>query len=287
MSNIDIGDMKVFVNVVEAGSISAAAQQLGHLQSNVTVKIKKIEHHYDTELLLRRSKGVVTTQAGQTIYHQYKKLLLLWEETENSLPLKQKKVLRFGITAPIRGNHVSALMQEMYIHYPQLIPTIKTGFTRILEKEIEEGDIDIGFLFGDAVNKNLHYYPNGEEQLVLVGKHIRPTLPETLANNNMLCLSDQSCYLDVLKRLYEELHIVQTEYIQISEMEELINLSQVGLGISLIPKNLIHQYQVQHYMVLEGKMSRSMKSYIVTRKQYQLSVMERSFIALVKSKSLL
>ena len=42
--NIDISDIKCFVNVAELKSMSAAAVKLNYLQSNMTAKIKKIEH---------------------------------------------------------------------------------------------------------------------------------------------------------------------------------------------------------------------------------------------------
>ncbi len=50
--------MKAFVTVAELRSISGAAIELNHLQSNMTAKIKKIESHYHQELFIRNSKGV-------------------------------------------------------------------------------------------------------------------------------------------------------------------------------------------------------------------------------------
>ena len=48
--NIDINDIRSFVNVAELKSISAAAQKMNYLQSNMTAKIKKIESAKDLKL---------------------------------------------------------------------------------------------------------------------------------------------------------------------------------------------------------------------------------------------
>lgn len=286
MVNIDISDIKAFVTTAELGSISAAAQYLNHLQSNLTVKIKKIENHYKTELFLRTSKGVIVTDSGKRIYEQYKQLLSIWSATEQGMFDTKKSTLRFGVTTPIRGNHVSLLMQMMYERYPNLSPTIRTGFTRVLEQEIEAGVIDFGLLLGEPASKNLDYVPNGEDALVLVGKHQQQPLRELLKNSNMLCMSDKSCYFGELKDLYNELDVPHTDNIQISEMDELINFSQVGLGVSLVPERLIKQYDVQHYVTLPPAHHKTMKAYIVSRKQYTFSEVEKYFIALTQSKSL-
>ena len=41
--NIDMSDIRSFITVAEMKSITAAANKLNYLQSNMTAKIKKIE----------------------------------------------------------------------------------------------------------------------------------------------------------------------------------------------------------------------------------------------------
>lgn len=87
--------MKAFVTVAELRSISGAAIELNHLQSNMTAKIKKIESHYHQELFIRNSKRVKLTRYGEKLYHQYKKILFLWKETENKMKKNEEKLCSF------------------------------------------------------------------------------------------------------------------------------------------------------------------------------------------------
>ncbi|EAE5495697.1 LysR family transcriptional regulator, partial [Listeria monocytogenes] len=78
---MDIENMKAFNKVAELKSISAAANELHHLQSNMSNKIKNIEKQFQTQLFFRHSNGVELTKEGEKIYQQFKKMILLWEET--------------------------------------------------------------------------------------------------------------------------------------------------------------------------------------------------------------
>jgi DNA-binding transcriptional LysR family regulator len=55
---MDIGRLKVFLTVVDEGSISKAADTLNYAQSNITARIKQLERDLGKPLLFRNSKGV-------------------------------------------------------------------------------------------------------------------------------------------------------------------------------------------------------------------------------------
>ena len=58
--------MRMFVRVVESGSFSGAARELGVGQPAVSKQIASLERHLGAQLLLRTSRGLVVTDAGRT-----------------------------------------------------------------------------------------------------------------------------------------------------------------------------------------------------------------------------
>lgn len=54
--NIDMGDIKSFVTVAELKSITAAANKLNYLQSNMTAKIKKLKITINVNYLFENLK---------------------------------------------------------------------------------------------------------------------------------------------------------------------------------------------------------------------------------------
>lgn len=60
--------METFVSVVDTGSFSAAARELGIGQPAVSKSIAQLEEHLGIRLLLRSTRSLMPTEAGQTYY---------------------------------------------------------------------------------------------------------------------------------------------------------------------------------------------------------------------------
>ncbi|MEU6141550.1 LysR family transcriptional regulator [Streptomyces sp. NPDC047081] len=62
-----LDDLRVFVAVCRAGSLSAVARDLGCTQSAVSQHVKRLERETGVALLERQARGVVPTQAGRLL----------------------------------------------------------------------------------------------------------------------------------------------------------------------------------------------------------------------------
>jgi DNA-binding transcriptional LysR family regulator len=64
---VTLEDLRVFVAVCRAGSLSSVARELGCTQSAVSQHVKRLEREIGLALLERRPRGVVTTRAGRIL----------------------------------------------------------------------------------------------------------------------------------------------------------------------------------------------------------------------------
>jgi DNA-binding transcriptional LysR family regulator len=67
--------MRIYVRVVERGSMSAAARDLGIGQPAVSERIDRLEQHLGTRLLRRNTRAVSVTDAGALFYERSKHVL--------------------------------------------------------------------------------------------------------------------------------------------------------------------------------------------------------------------
>ena len=67
--------MSVFVAVVAAGSFSAASRQLRMPLPTVSRKVAEIESHLNAKLLVRSTRKLVLTEAGQAYVEDCKRIL--------------------------------------------------------------------------------------------------------------------------------------------------------------------------------------------------------------------
>lgn len=65
-----IEDLKLFVNVVDEGSIARAAEALGIAKSAVSRRLSQLEDRYDVRLIDRQPGTWDITQAGQELYQR-------------------------------------------------------------------------------------------------------------------------------------------------------------------------------------------------------------------------
>ncbi|MBP0599019.1 LysR family transcriptional regulator [Herbaspirillum sp. LeCh32-8] len=77
--------MQTFVRIVEAGSLSAAATQLGTTQPTVSRRLQALERSLGVRLLQRSTHAMKLTEDGERCYERAKDLLAGWDEFENEL----------------------------------------------------------------------------------------------------------------------------------------------------------------------------------------------------------
>ncbi|AIQ10891.1 LysR family transcriptional regulator [Paenibacillus durus] len=275
---MDIDIIRAFVAVAELKSVSAAAARMNHLQSNMTAKIKKLEAHYRQQLFIRSVRGMELTEEGTKLYRQYKKMLILWEETEQAMNRREAK-LRLGTMQSVISGEITSALTNLYDKYPDLSVTLKTGTTEKMEQELIQGNIDLAYTIGKTAAAQLAYRKIGTEELVLIGRKAAEgvSLEYCLHKENRIILSEDCLYTSILEQMYSVYGYQKGNAIEVGMFETLLQFAGLGMGISVISKRIAQQYKVKHYMQLPPEY-RYIDKYIVTRLNYELSPLERQFI---------
>lgn len=109
--------LHTLVRIVEAGSLSAAARQLGTTQPTVSRRLRQLEAYWGVQLLQRSTHAMKLTEDGERAYQQAKALLERWH----------------GMDADLRGREAAALRGHLRVLAPsifgqeQLVPAL-VGF---------------------------------------------------------------------------------------------------------------------------------------------------------------
>src|SRR4249919_3855117 len=84
--------LKVFCDVVETRSFSAAASQNFVTQSAVSQQVRMLEERYGRRLLERTRGNVQLTPAGEILYHVSKEIVQRYQEMEAQLQAATKVI---------------------------------------------------------------------------------------------------------------------------------------------------------------------------------------------------
>lgn len=116
-------DMALFIRIVDAGSITSAAEQLNIAKSAVSRRLKDLEHRLNSQLISRTTRNSTLTEAGRQYYQQSRRILsevdilneeVSGEQTHIEGTLKMTAPLSFGLM------HLSDIIHE----YSQLHPNL-------------------------------------------------------------------------------------------------------------------------------------------------------------------
>lgn len=116
-------DMEMFVRIVDAGSITKAAEQLGIAKSAVSRRLKELEASLSNQLLNRTTRQSALTQAGEHYYQRAGSILsevkALNEQTSGA-PSRIEGTLK--MTAPLSFGllHLRDLIHEYAKQHPSL-----------------------------------------------------------------------------------------------------------------------------------------------------------------------
>src|ERR1700749_3883050 len=74
-SRLDLADLRLFVTIADAGSITKGAVQASLALASASERLRNIEDEAGTPLLVRQARGVVTTEAGEAMLHHARLIL--------------------------------------------------------------------------------------------------------------------------------------------------------------------------------------------------------------------
>jgi DNA-binding transcriptional LysR family regulator len=105
--------LRTFVTVADAGSISAAASELGYVQSSVSEQLQRLERDLGATLLTRTSTGVTPTREGQRLLSEAKRVLDAVEDLRRTAHRR----------APLRVGAVDTLALRWLPEVIAMLPT--------------------------------------------------------------------------------------------------------------------------------------------------------------------
>ena len=120
---MDFNEAAVFVKVVQAGSFSAAARQLGLPTSTVSTRISRLERRLGITLLQRTTRKLHLTEAGTAYYHHASLGLGYMLEAEAAVDeARHQPQGRLKVTAPadLGDSLLAGLIERTQREFPAL-----------------------------------------------------------------------------------------------------------------------------------------------------------------------
>jgi LysR family transcriptional activator of dmlA len=106
----DITELRTFVRIVAAGSLSAAGREMGLALSVVSKRLAMLERRTEMRLIARSTRHLALTEEGQALYDRAQRILAEVDEAEAVLThgrIEPQGVLRVSAPVALGRAHVS------------------------------------------------------------------------------------------------------------------------------------------------------------------------------------
>ncbi|MCS3461610.1 LysR family transcriptional regulator [Aeromonas sp. BIGb0445] len=242
---MDLNAALILVRIVDKGSFTAAAQELGMTKATVSRRIAELELRLGVRLLYRSTRQLTLTEAGEAYYLRCSKAVNELAQAELMLSASQQAVTGvLKLAVPIEtGQMVVARMVARFLQaYPAL--KVELELTNRVVDPISEG-LDAVVRVGDMIDSNLAARRLwGTERILCaspayLASHGAILRPEDLANHERIKVS--SGFLTnhwSFERGEEEVLVDPPSRFVVNNITCAREAAKVGLGLASLPAML-------------------------------------------------
>lgn len=241
-----IEELQAFVTVVDAGSLTAAAEQLEQTTSGVSRALSRLEEKLETTLMRRTTRRLELTEEGAFFLSHARAILGAMEDAEEQMAVRRQKPagpLRIDAASPFVLHAIVPLVQAFHTRYPDIALELSSNdqITDLLERRT-----DLAIRIGTLRDSTLHARALGTSRLRLLASPAylaRAGMPRSvgaLAEHTLLGFTQP----DVLNRW--PVHDGDGEMVSISPAirassgETLRQLALTGNGIVCLAEFMTH-----------------------------------------------
>lgn len=240
-----------FVKTVELGSFTGAADVLHYAQSSVSKMIADLEKEWKVALLQRDRSGVHLTTAGEQILPYAQRLVEDYRKLEghiNDINGVQTGTIRIGTFASVAINWLPDVFACFQKDYPAIEYEMLLGDYDEVEKWLEEGRVDCGFL-SLPVNRRFDVISLKKDEYVVVlpkGHPLagRERIPIAALEGQDFILLERGGRTEVTK-LLEKSGVHPRIRFTTWEDYAIMAMVEKGLGIGILPRLILERIPYQ------------------------------------------
>jgi DNA-binding transcriptional LysR family regulator len=189
--------MEIFVSVAEAGSFSAAAKRMSVGQPAISKAVAQLEERLGARLILRSTRGLTMTDAGQRFYEHAKLAIREADEAEQLVRDASESLsggLRVSAAVTFACLHVLPALNDLMSRHPKLEIDLRLDDRNI--DLLEEG-LDVALRLGTLADSTMTARRIGRSPRLVVGtpeyfaRAGMPTTPADLSQHQAIIYSQR------------------------------------------------------------------------------------------------
>jgi DNA-binding transcriptional LysR family regulator len=251
--------LKVFCDVVESKSFSAAASQNFVTQSAVSQQVRMLEDRWGRRLLERARGNVQLTPAGEVLYQASKDIVQRFRDMEAQLQAASSVVggsVRVATVHSIGLYELSGALKRYLKAFPQVQLHLEYSRSSKIYDDAGRGNVDLGIVAFPAKRPGITVIPFRQDRLVLVvppshalARH-RSVAVRRLSQEPLVGFERDIPTRKETDRFLRR-HGAEARYVmELDNVETIKRVVEIGHGIAILPEAAVRPEARQKSLVI-------------------------------------
>ncbi|GAB7523165.1 LysR substrate-binding domain-containing protein [Paraburkholderia sp. 2C] len=248
---MDVRQLRYFVSIVDLGSIGKAAEDLFVAQPSLSQQMARLEEEFGLPLLLRSSRGVKPTAAGQALYRHARIVLRQMEQLRQEVRSgagAESGTVAVGLPATMAAMLAMPLFERVQERYPGIRLQLFESMSGYINELLVNGRLDLAILFRESETPGVTAFPILDENLYVLGEPGRAVSPRSttcplakLAGVKMVAPGAASGLRLLLERTFSRQGVELNIVADIDSLPALIAIAQSGAACTILPTSAMGQ----------------------------------------------
>ena len=250
---LDPVSLKLFVRVVEEGTIASAAE-LEHIAAPaVSKRLRELEELFGTPLLTRTNKGITPTAAGVRLSILARDVL----DDMRNIVLQMKAYsdgLRGSVRVLVNISAISTFMPPIVKSFSERYPDINISLIErdslAITEGISENVAEIGVFTRLPYSADIEVHPFRTDELKVLVPSAHPlanrrhvTFAETLDHEHVVLRAGTHLRFQMLTEANRVGKTLRAK-VEVSSYDALCKMVQVGMGVGILPAGNADLYRL-------------------------------------------
>ncbi|MBR0650641.1 LysR family transcriptional regulator [Roseomonas terrae] len=248
----DLTDLRLFLAVVETGSITRGADRSALALPSASARVKGMEETLGAALLVRRRRGVEPTAAGRALAYHARLVVEQLERMAGELD-DHARGLKGEVRLLANGAAISEFLPELLApwlaEHPNVDVLLEERPSAAIVEAVRGGQADAGIIADWAEASGLALLPFRMDQLVVVvpRRHAlaarRSVLFREVLDHDVIGLPEESALQEHLSRHAAAARRRLRLRVRLRSFEAVCRMVGAGAGVGIVPRTAAERFR--------------------------------------------
>ncbi len=245
LNRFDLVTLRLFVAVVDAGSLTAGAERFGISLAATSKRISELEQHCGIALLQRSQRGVTATPDGQTLHRHAIEVIARLEQLAQAVDELQSGAsghLRLWANPSALGGFLPEVVARYVQRYPKVRIDLEDALSEDAVRAVTKGLAELAVIGDNVPCDGLQTFLCNVDRLAVVVHQAHQfaqmtTVPTASAlSEDLITLTRSASLSRQVIAAAEAVGVTARIRVQVRSFDTMCRMVACELGIAVMPK---------------------------------------------------